>query len=137
MESARESSPRQPKGNGSFNRGCGCLLLAVGVMLAVCAIIIGVTGVVLDVEGGNKNEAEWAEYEKNLPVIDSLYDAGVPDSIIGELYPQPIIRQGGFATIFGGAFAFLILIVALIPIIIGVVMLRRHKKRSKERELEM
>jgi len=27
--------------------------------------------------------------------------------------------------------------VALIPIIIGVVMLRRHKKRSKERELEM
>ena len=115
MESTRESSPRQPKGNGSFNRGCGCL----------------------DVEGGNKNEAEWAEYEKNLPVIDSLYDAGVPDSIIGELYPQPIIRQGGFATIFGGAFAFLILIVALIPIIIGVVMLRRHKKRSKERELEM
>ena len=79
-------------------------------MLAVCAIIIGVTSVVLDVEGGNKNEAEWAEYEKNLPVIDSLYDAGVPDSIIGELYPQPIIRQGGFATIFGGAFAFLILI---------------------------
>lgn len=129
MENTKSPSPEQKSANRTIRRGCGCVLLIIGVLLALFAIFIGVGSCTADNKAGEKNEAEWAEYNANMPIIDSLYEAGVPDSIIDARYPQPIIRQGGFATIFGGLIAFIILIVAAIAIIIGVILTRKKQRK--------
>ncbi|MBQ4445557.1 MAG: hypothetical protein IJL29_08920 [Prevotella sp.] len=120
-----------PTGNkDSLRRGCGCFLVVVGAVIALFALLIAIASVIGEKQGYDRNETEWAEYNENLPVIDSLYEAGVPDSIIEARYPQPQIRQGGFAIIFGGLTALVILVVGAIPLIIGIVLLRNRKKKE-------
>ena len=128
MENKQE--PIAKKDNSSLKKGCGCFLLAVGCVIAAIALLTVIFSVIGEKQGYDSNEAAWEEYNANLPVIDSLYEAGVPDSIIEQNYPQPMIRQGGFAVIFGGVMALLLFAVAAIPIIIGVVLLRKHKRRN-------
>ena len=111
----------------SLRRGCGCFLVVVGAVIALFALLIAIASVIGEKQGYDRNETEWAEYNENLPVIDSLYEAGVPDSIIEARYPQPQIRQGGFAIIFGGLTALVVLVVGAIPLI---VLLRKRKKKE-------
>lgn len=128
MEHTPQSAPTSQQADKPFRRGCGCLLLVVGIIMVLFAIFIGVAGCVADKDAGAKNDAEWAEYNTNMPIIDSLYEAGVPDSIIDARYPRPMIRQGGFATIFGGFFAFVILFVAAIPVTVGLILMKKKRK---------
>ncbi len=125
----QEASVNPSNKNNSLRRGCGCLLVTIGVVIALFALFIAVASVIGEENGYEKNEAEWEAYNANLPVIDSLYEAGVPDSIIEQQYPQPQIRQGGFAVIFGGITAVVILIVGVIPLIIGIVLLRKKRRK--------
>ena len=114
-----------------FNkRGCGCLLVVVAAIMAAVAALFLVVSYVADEEAGVKNEQAWEEYNANIPVIDSLEKAGVPDSIIAKKYPRPHIRQGGFATLFGAVVAFGITLVALIPLIIGLILMRASGSRD-------
>ena len=123
----RQSTPNT-ENKGSFQRGCGCFLVMIGTLIAALALLTVVLSFVLEKEGEDKNTAEWEQYNANLPVIDSLYEAGVPDSIIQERYPQPNIRQGGFAVIFGGLMALPLLILAVILLIIGIVLRRKYRR---------
>ena len=114
-----------------FNkRGCGCLLVVIAAIMAAVAALFLVVSYVADEDAGVKNEQAWEEYNANIPVIDSLEKAGVPDSIIAETYPRPHIRQGGFATLFGAVIAFGITLVALIPLIIGLILMRASGSRD-------
>ena len=89
-----------------------------------------------DKKAGEENQKQWAEYNTHLEEIDSLYDAGVPDSVIEAKYPRPLLRQGGFATIFGGFFALIIIVVALIPLGIGIFLVVKYRRRREENYLK-
>lgn len=108
-------------------RGCGCVLVVVAaVMVAVAAVFLA-GSYMADEKAGVENKQAWEEYNSHLPVIDSLEKAGVPDSIIAEKYPRPYIRQGGFATMFGAFIALGITLIALIPLVIGLILMRRRR----------
>jgi hypothetical protein len=114
-----------------FNkRGCGCLLVVIAAAMVAAAVVFLVASYVADEDAGMKNKQAWEEYNANIPTIDSLEKAGVPDSIIAEKYPRPYIRQGGFATLFGAVIAFAITLVALIPLIIGLILMRKSRKKT-------
>ena len=117
-------------------RGCGCVLSIVGALAIVIALFIAFTCYSADKESGEENERQWAEYNTHLEEIDSLYDAGVPDSVIEAKYPRPLLRQGGFATIFGGFFALIIIVVALIPLGIGIFLVVKYRRRREENYLK-
>lgn len=117
-------------------RGCGCALSIVGALAIVIALFIAFTCYSADKEAGEENERQWAEYSTHLEEIDSLYDAGVPDSVIEAKYPRPLLRQGGFATIFGGFFALIIIVVALIPLGIGIFLVVKYRRRREENYLK-
>ena len=110
--------------------GCGCTLLSAGALTVVLAIIFAVAMLQADIEAGKKNSAEWDEYNQHLEQIDSMEKAGVADSIIAERFPRPIIRQGGFATLFGGAMALTVIAIAMIPITIGGIMAYKTRKKK-------
>lgn len=96
------------------------------------AIVFAGACYVADEKAGKENAAQWEEYNSHLAEIDSLENAGVPDSIITGKYPRPLLRQGGFATMFGGFFALVVFAVGSIPFIIGLVLYHRksHKKNT-------
>lgn len=125
-----EQPTNKTEKKSSLQRGCGCFLVTIGTVIAAIALLMVVLSIVLEKEGEDKNTAEWEQYNANLPVIDSLYEAGVPDSIIQERYPQPNIRQGGFAMIFGGLMALPLLLIAIILLIIGIVLLRKYRRKK-------
>ena len=106
-------------------KGCGCLLVAVGACLVALGLFIVVVSYVADNEAGEENQQEWVDYQAAQPTIDSLRQIGVPDSVLHERYPAPHIRQGGFFFLFGGAFAFGIIVVAVIPLLVGLLLLRK------------
>ena len=107
------------------------MLVGIAAAMVAAAVVFLVASYVADEDAGMKNKQAWEEYNANIPVIDSLEKAGVPDSIIAEKYPRPYIRQGGFATLFGAAIAFVITLVALIPLIIGLILMRKSRKNSR------
>lgn len=117
-------------------RGCGCALSVVGALAIVIALFIAFTCYSADKEAGEENRKQWAEYNSHQVEIDSLYDAGVPDSVIEAKYPRPLLRQGGFATIFGGFFALIIIVVALIPLGIGIFLVVKYRRRREENYLK-
>ncbi|MBO7338077.1 MAG: hypothetical protein J6U33_05505 [Paludibacteraceae bacterium] len=113
-------------------RGCGCALSVVGALAIVLALFIAFTCYSADKKAGDENREQWAEYNSHQTEIDSLYDAGVPDSVIEAKYPRPLLRQGGFATIFGGFFALIIIVVALIPLGIGIFLVVKYRRRQED-----
>ncbi len=116
--------------SAGLKKAGGCLLAVIGAMMIVCGIFFAVACYTADVDAGKKNHAQWEEYNNHLTTIDSLMEVGVPDSIIDAQYPRPILRQGGFATLFGGLIALVIIVVALIPLAIGLLLYRSGKKNS-------
>ena len=115
-------------------RGCGCVLSIVGALAIVIALFIAFTCYSADKKAGDENREQWAEYKRHQTEIDSLYDAGVPDSVIEAKYPRPLLRQGGFATIFGGFFALIIIVVALVPLGIGIFLVVKYRRRREDCE---
>ncbi|MBO6005823.1 MAG: hypothetical protein J6P49_03075, partial [Paludibacteraceae bacterium] len=113
-------------------RGCGCALSGVGALAIVWALFLAVTCYSADKKAGDENREQWAEYNSHQTEIDSLYDAGVPDSVIEAKYPRPLLRQGGFATIFGGFFALIIIVVALVPLGIGIFLVVKYRRRPED-----
>lgn len=113
-------------------RGCGCALSVVGALAIVLALFIAFTCYSADKKAGDENREQWAEYNSHQTEIDSLYDAGVPDSVIEAKYPRPLLRQGGFATIFGGFFALIIIVVALVPLGIGIFLVVKYRRRQED-----
>lgn len=113
-------------------RGCGCALSVVGALAIVLALFIAFTCYSADKKAGDENREQWAEYNTHLEEIDSLYDAGVPDSVIEAKYPRPLLRQGGFATIFGGFFALIIIVVALVPLGIGIFLVVKYRRKPED-----
>ena len=113
-------------------RGCGCLLVVIAAVMVAVAAFFLVASYVADEDAGMKNKQAWEEYNANIPTIDSLEKTGVPDSIIAKKYPRPYIRQGGFATLFGAVIAFGITLVALIPLIFGLILMRKNRKKPSE-----
>lgn len=107
------------------------MLVGIAAAMVAAAAVFLVASYVADEDAGMKNEQAWEEYNANIPVIDSLEKAGVPDSIIAEKYPRPYILQGGFATLFGAVVAFGITLVALIPLVIGLILMRKSRKKSQ------
>lgn len=108
--------------SGGYRKGCGCVLAVIGALIMACSIGFAVAMYCADEKAREENEAQWDVYNNNQSVIDSLYEAGVPDSLISERYPQPVIRQGGFATAFGVIGAIVGLIVGAIPFAIGMIL---------------
>lgn len=117
-------------------RGCGCAPSIVGALLVAFALTLALSCYSADKKAGEENQKQWAEYSTHLEEIDSLYDAGVPDSVIEAKYPRPLLRQGGFATIFGGFFALIIIVVALIPLGIGIFLVVKYRRRREENYLK-
>lgn len=99
------------------------------------AIVFASACYVADENAGKENATQWEEYNSHLAEIDSLENAGVPDSIITEKYPRPLLRQGGFATLFGGFFAIVIFAIGAIPFIIGLVLYHRKKTEKNTCDL--
>ena len=110
-----------------FKRGCGCLLLILGAVLISAAVIFALASYVADEHAGKENEAQWEVYNQQIAALDSIADEAVRDSIAQEL-PAPHIRQGGFATLFGFFFGFIIVVIALIPLGIGTYLYVKNKK---------
>ena len=107
------------------------MLVVIAAAMVAAAAVFLVASYVADEDAGMKNKQAWEEYNANIPVIDSQKKPGGPDSIIAEKYPRPYIRQGGFATLFGAVVAFAITLVALIPLVIGLILMRKSRKKSQ------
>ena len=110
-----------------FKRGCGCSLLILGAVLICAAVICALASYVADEHAGKENEAQWEVYNQQIAALDSIADEAVRDSIAQEL-PAPHIRQGGFATLFGFFFGFIIVVIALIPLGIGAYLYAKNRK---------
>jgi len=111
----------------SFKRGCGCSLIILGTVLICAAFTFALAAYVADENAGKENEAQWEVYNQQIAALDSIADEAVRDSIAQEL-PSPHIRQGGFATLFGFFFGFIIVVIALIPLGIGTYLYVKNKK---------
>ena len=123
--------------NYALHRGCGWVLIAVGIMAMLFAIFLAVALWQADEEAGVKNDADWEAYNARLEQLDTISDAAVRDSLIAEI-PTPVIRQGGFATIFGLLMGLAIIVAAAFPLAIGCVLLVIYsKRREKEKELNI
>ena len=119
------------------HRGCGWTLIVVGIMAMLFAIFLAVALWQADEEAGVKNDADWEAYNARVEQLDTISDAAVRDSLIAEI-PTPVIRQGGFATIFGLLMGLAIIVAAAFPLAIGCVLLVRYsKRREKEKELNI
>ena len=118
-------------GKSSFNKGCGCTLIAVSVIAILFALLFALGMWSADDKAGEKNEAEWEEYNEWVAQIDSLEDRALADSLM-ETRQAPIIRQGGFATGFGIIIAIVVIFIASIPLIIGIVLLDKHRRQQDE-----
>lgn len=123
--------------NYALHRGCGWTLIVVGIMAMLFAIFLAVALWQADEEAGVKNDADWEAYNARVEQLDTISDATVRDSLIAEI-PTPVIRQGGFATIFGLLMGLAIIVAAAFPLAIGCVLLVRYsKRREKEKELNI
>lgn len=105
-----------------IRKGCGCISAIIGFLMMVSAIIFAVACYFADEQAGDENAAQWKKYNSHQAEIDSLENAGVADSIIYERYPQPLIRQGGFATMFGGLIGFVVFGVGAVPFAVGLLL---------------
>ena len=113
------------------------MLIAVGIMAVLFAIFLAVALWQADEEAGVKNDADWEAYNARVEQLDTISDAAVRDSLIAEI-PTPVIRQGGFATIFGLLMGLAIIVAAAFPLAIGCVLLVIYsKRREKEKELNI
>lgn len=115
--------------NKGFQKGCGCMLAIIGALVMACSVIFGVAMYCADESAGEENKAEWAAYSEHQATIDSLYEAGVPDSVVCERYPQPVVRQGGFATAFGVICGLAGAVVGFIPLAIGLILWFTSRKK--------
>ncbi len=123
--------------NYALHRGCGWTLIVMGIMAMLFAIFLAVALWQADEEAGVKNDADWEAYNARVEQLDTISDAAVRDSLIAEI-PTPVIRQGGFATIFGLLMGLAIIVAAAFPLAIGCVLLVRYsKRREKEKELNI
>lgn len=123
--------------NYALHRGCGWVLIAAGIMAMLFAIFLAVALWQADEEAGVKNNADWEAYNARVEQLDTISDAAVRDSLIAEI-PTPVIRQGGFATIFGLLMGLAIIVAAAFPLAIGCVLLVIYsKRREKEKELNI
>ena len=93
-------------------RGCGCFLVALGTMLLLVSITFGIGMCVADEEAGEKHEAWVTEYNKQVEL------------------PVPYIRQGGFASIFGIIVGCAGVLVACIPLIVGIILMNKKRKNN-------
>ncbi|MBO4660467.1 MAG: hypothetical protein J5610_03300 [Prevotella sp.] len=117
----------------AFYKGFGCLLVAIGALAILFAILLAVGSCASDVEAGKKNEAQWKEYTAWMEEIQATEDSVTVDSLLATR-EQPIIRQGGFATAFGFIAAFVIIIIALIPLLTGGLMIHNARREEKEEQ---
>lgn len=123
--------------NYALHRGCGWVLIVVGIMAVLFAVFMAVALWQSDEEAGVKNDADWEAYNARVEQLDTISDAAVRDSLIAEI-PTPVIRQGGFATIFGLLMGLAIIVAAAFPLAIGCVLLVIYsKRREKEKELNI
>jgi uncharacterized membrane protein len=123
--------------NRSLGKGCGCLLVVVSAVVMVVALVFAILIYQADVEAAENNQAAWEAYERQQPTIDSLEQAGVPDSVICQQYPRPVIRQGYFATAIMGFLALGVVVIAAFPLAIGCIMLVRYNRKNRDEELNI
>ena len=120
----------------SYSKGCGCLLVALGSVAILFAVAFAWGMWVADDEAGEKNDAEWEEYNAWVEQIETMEDSVTVDSLMASR-PAPIIRQGGFATAFGIVIGLGIIVVAAFLLGIGCILLVRHNhKKRREKLLE-
>jgi hypothetical protein len=120
-------------GKFSYSKGCGCLLVAIGGAAVVFAVLLALGSIVADDQAGDKNQAEWEAYNAWTAQLDSMDDQTLADSL-RETRQPPIIRQGGFASLFGTLMGLGIMSVATIPLAIGGFLLYRHRRQERRRE---
>lgn len=120
----------------SYSKGCGCLLVALGSVAILFAVAFAWGMWVADDEAGEKNDAEWEEYNAWVEQIETMEDSVAVDSLMASR-PAPIIRQGGFAAAFGIVIGLGIIVVAAFLLGIGCILLVRHNhKKRREKLLE-
>lgn len=118
----------------SYLGGCGCVALAVSTFLIVMGILFAAALIISDKETEEKNVAESKAYNTQIEQLDTIADVELRDSLMAELHP-PLIRQVGFASIFGFIFGGLAVVIGIILLIIGIVLIVKHRRR-KRRELQ-
>lgn len=118
--------------NYAMRRGCGWLLITAGALAMLFAVFFAYSMWTADEEAGVKNDAEWDAYNQRVEQLDSIADTELRDSLITEI-PAPMIRQGGFATIFGILIGVVIIFIAAFPLAIGCILLVRYSKRRELR----
>lgn len=104
-------------------KGCGWSLISLAVIAVLFAFFMACGSVVADKHAGEENEKEWTEYNAWTAQLDQMEDTLRADSL-RETRQAPHIRQGGFASMFGIFFGLCIIIIALIPLGIGLYLIR-------------
>ncbi|MBP5777909.1 MAG: hypothetical protein J6W56_10210 [Prevotella sp.] len=113
-------------------RGCGCTLVIVSSLVILMALLFAGVIIKADIDAGEEHEKVWEQYRQQVAAYDSIPDVAVRDSLVAEL-PCPHIRQGGFASIFGIVIGGGVILVALVPFIIGwVLIIINHYKKKRE-----
>lgn len=110
-------------------RGCGCFLVALGSILLLVSIVFGIGMCVADERAGERHQAWVTEYNKQVEALDSIQDEALRDSLFAEL-PTPYVRQGGFASIFGIIFGGAGVLLACIPLIVGIILMNKKRKNN-------
>ena len=120
----------------TFSKGCGCLLVALGSVAILIAVALAWGSWKADEDAGEKNKAEWEEYNAWAEQLDSIEDSVMVDSLMAS-HPRPVIRQGGFATALGILMGLCIVVIGAFLLGIGCILLvRNNMKKRKEKALE-
>lgn len=117
-----------------INKIFGIILIVFGGVAILAAILLAIGSVAADQKGAEKNEAEWKEYNEWLEQVVTAADSTEVEALIAER-DKPVIRQGGFASAFGIFFALCIIAIAAIPLIVGIVLIGRYKRKKREIQL--
>lgn len=113
----------------SYSGGCGCALVLLGAIVVLVSVVFAAAMVTADVNAGEKHEARIKEYNELVAALDSIEDEALRDSLVAEI-PQPNVRQGGFASMFGLLGGLAGVVIGAVPLTVGIILIVRHRRRK-------
>lgn len=122
------------KKQNPLSKWFGISLITIGALALLFAFVFAGASISSDIKAEEQNKAQWDEYNAWVAQLKSMEDQVLADSL-RETRTAPIIRQGGFASIFGVLFAITVCVIAAVLIAIGCFLLVRYH-RMKRQELD-
>jgi hypothetical protein len=113
----------------TYSGGCGCALVVLGAIVVLVSVVFAAAMVTADVDASKKHEAWINEYNEQVAALDSIGDEALRDSLVADI-PQPYVRQGGFASMFGLLGGLAGVVVGAVPLTIGIFLIVRHRRRK-------